>query len=202
MTHAAPGGGTEAAEHSDAMDGQVGERVKVIRQRFGLSQRELARRAGVTNGTISNIEQGQVSPSVGSLRRITEALSLSLAEFFTVDVDSLGASCFLAADELLEIGTDEVSLRLVGGRSGNAPGVQILHERYAPGADTGADMLSHVGEEGGVVTRGEITITVGSEQRVLGPGDAYYFDSRIPHRFRNLGKVECEVVSAATRASL
>jgi mannose-6-phosphate isomerase-like protein (cupin superfamily) len=35
----------------------------------------------------------------------------------------------------------------------------------------------------------------------LEPGDAYYFDSRLPHRFRNVGEEECEVVSACTPPS-
>ena len=73
-----------------------------------------------------------------------------------------------------------------------------MRERYAPGADTGADMLRHEGEEGGVVVRGRIELTVGGESRVLGPGDAYYFTSAIPHRFRNTGQEPCEIVSAST----
>jgi mannose-6-phosphate isomerase-like protein (cupin superfamily) len=32
--------------------------------------------------------------------------------------------------------------------------------------------------------------------KILGPGDAYYFESRLPHRFRNVGSVPCEIVSA------
>jgi mannose-6-phosphate isomerase-like protein (cupin superfamily) len=76
--------------------------------------------------------------------------------------------------------------------------MSVIRERYAPGADTGADMLRHEGEEGGVVVRGRIELTVGGESRVLGPGDAYYFTSAIPHRFRNTGHEPCEIVSAST----
>lgn len=43
-------------------------------------------------------------------------------------------------------------------------------------------------------------ITVGRDRRVLGPGEAYYFDSRRPHRFRNAG-VECDIISACSRPS-
>ncbi len=59
-------------------------------------------------------------------------------------------------------------------------------------------MLSHESEEGGIVLNGRIEITVGDQQRVLGPGDAYYFDSRVPHRFRNVGNEACEIISACT----
>jgi mannose-6-phosphate isomerase-like protein (cupin superfamily) len=74
--------------------------------------------------------------------------------------------------------------------------MSILHERYNPGADTGEEMLSHAGEEGGVVVRGAIELTVGGQKRTLGPGDAYYFESRLPHRFRNTGEEICEIISA------
>ncbi len=76
--------------------------------------------------------------------------------------------------------------------------VAILRERYEIHADPGPDMLQHDGQEGGVVIRGHVELTVGTESRVLGPGDAYYFDSQQPHRFRNVGDEICEVVSASS----
>ncbi len=63
-------------------------------------------------------------------------------------------------------------------------------------------MLSHQAHEGGVVIRGRLEITVGSQRHVLGPGDAYYFDSRTPHRFRNPGGEECEAVTACSPPSV
>jgi mannose-6-phosphate isomerase-like protein (cupin superfamily) len=62
-------------------------------------------------------------------------------------------------------------------------------------------MLRHAAEEGGVVIiRGRLEVTVGARRRVLGPGDAYYFDSRLPHRFRNPGEDVCELVSGLRAA--
>ena len=48
--------------------------------------------------------------------------------------------------------------------------MSILHERYAPNADTGEEMLTHAGEEGGVIVKGKIELTVGGESRLLGVG--------------------------------
>jgi mannose-6-phosphate isomerase-like protein (cupin superfamily) len=59
-------------------------------------------------------------------------------------------------------------------------------------------MLTHMGEEGGVIVRGRIELTVGGEARILGAGDAYYFRTSLPHRFRNPGREECEIVSASS----
>src|SRR5690606_21855257 len=115
----------------------VGTRLKHVRELHGLSQRALARRAGVTNGRISLIEQNRGRPSVGSLKKVLDGVPLSMAEFFTLDVTS-SAQVFYAASELVEIGNDGASLRLVAAQR---PGRQltVLHERYAPGAATGED---------------------------------------------------------------
>ncbi|MGK0358395.1 MAG: transcriptional regulator with XRE-family HTH domain [Bradymonadia bacterium] len=171
-------------------------RLRALRIRFGLSQRELARRAGVTNGAVSMIELGQVSPTVGSLQKLALVMSMTLAQFFAADVSRAEPSFFRASD-LLEIGGDGVSLRLV------PPGVaaselQMLRERYAPGTGTGETLLSHEGEKAGVVVAGRICIQVGGRKAELGPGDAYHFDGLIPHRFRNVGTVDCELISVAT----
>ena len=61
----------------------IGERLRRHRQHKGLSQRALARLSGVTNGLISQIEQNRISPSIASLKKILDVLSLSLADFFT-----------------------------------------------------------------------------------------------------------------------
>src|SRR5665213_4307435 len=129
--------------HNMSID--VGAKLRSVRVAFGLSQRALARRAGVTNGLISLIEQNRVSPSVSSLKKVLDGVPMSLAEFFTLD---LGAApqTFFPVDELVELGSAEVSLRLVAAQR---PGRQltILHERYAAGAGTGDEMIVHRGEE-------------------------------------------------------
>ena len=68
-----------------AVDAGIGARLRAVRAAYGLSQRELARRAGVTHGTISLIETERVSPSVSSLKKVLDGIPMSLAEFFTLD---------------------------------------------------------------------------------------------------------------------
>lgn len=169
----------------------------MVRDRFGLSQRELAKRAGVTNGTISLIEQNRVSPSISSLKKVLEGLPMTLADFFTFDDEPQTPKVFYESHELPNLGNAQIRLMLVGTAHEHRD-IAILREHYEPGADTGPDMLMHEGQEGGVVVCGNIEVTVNSETRVLGPGDAYYFDSRQPHRFRNLGDAACDIVSASS----
>jgi transcriptional regulator with XRE-family HTH domain len=191
MADEGPGSGEETA---------VGARLKRMRQVFGLTQRELARRASVTNGAISLIEQGRVSPSISSLKKILDGIPMSLAEFFTLDL-SAPQDVFFAAADLTEIAFEaQISFRMVG-RQLKDRALQMLHETYRPGADTGEAMLRHEGEEAGIVVRGRLLVTVGDQEQALGAGDAYYFNSRIPHRFRNPFDELCEVISANTPPS-
>jgi transcriptional regulator with XRE-family HTH domain len=197
-------GGEVPLTEIDTAAPDIGPRLRELRMMHGLSQRELAKRAGVTNGTISLIEQNRISPSLGSLKKVLDGFPISIADFLTLDLKPT-AKVFYAAKELREIGSGAISFRLVGrdtqsrGVAGRA--IQMMHERYQPGADTGADMLSHTGEESGIVTSGLIELTVGGETRLLTAGDAYYFDSRLPHRFRNTGTIDCVIVSACTPPS-
>ncbi|MBM0107857.1 cupin domain-containing protein [Steroidobacter sp. S1-65] len=174
----------------------VGGHLKAVRTMYGLSQRELAKRAGVTNGTISLIEQNRVSPSVSSLKKVLDGVPMSLADFFALDLQE-SPQVFYSRDQLTEIGDREVSLKLVAAQRPNRA-MSIMYERYRPKADTGSDMLSQQGEEGGIILKGHMELTVGGQSRVLGPGDAYYFARAVPHRFRNVGDEPCEIVSAST----
>ncbi|MEZ5840866.1 MAG: cupin domain-containing protein [Hyphomicrobiales bacterium] len=189
------------------MEFDVGKRLREVRMAAGMTQRQLAERAGVTHGMISMVEQNRNSPSVASLRKILGGIPMTMADFFEPEQDQ-GDKVFYTPSELVdltsrltkihdpEMSTGNISFRQVGNaRSHN---LQILHERYEPGADTGPAMLEHVSHEGGVVISGEIELTVGDKVRILKAGDAYLFDSRQPHRFRNVGDRPCEVVSACT----
>jgi transcriptional regulator with XRE-family HTH domain len=177
-------------------DSDTGERLRRLRLRRGLSQRELARRAGVSNGAISMIEGNRVSPSISALRQVLSALGVGLADFFAKG-DSEPERVVFRADELIEIAGGAVSYRQVGANlEGRA--LQMLHERYQPGARSGARMLSHQGEEAGIVIRGILALEVDGTRHELFAGDAYSFDSRRPHSFRNAGDGELVIVSACT----
>lgn len=178
----------------------IGARLQAVRLMTGLSQRELAKRAGVTNSTISLIEQNRVSPAVGSLKKVLDGIPMSMADFFTMDF-SQDDEVFYKANEMPNIGSGNISFFLAGSNRKNRH-MTILREIHTVGSDTGPELLSHEGEEGGVVVRGKMEITVAGKVEVLGVGDAYYFESRLPHRFRNAGDEECEIISANSPPTL
>ena len=177
----------------------LGARLQVLRRRRGLSQRRLAALAGVSNATVSLIENGRTDPSTGLMKRILESLDVSFAEFFADD-SHISEQYFYSHDELREISGGLISYLQVGSDLSDGQ-LQILYERYRPGADTGQSRISHEAEEGGIIIEGRLEVTVGDRVQILSAGDAYRFNSRIPHRFRNIGKEDCVVVSACTPPS-
>ena len=177
----------------------LGGKLRRFREARGLSQRELARRAGISNATVSQIESNTISPSVGALKRILDALPVPMADFFAEDQPA-AEQIFFKADDLMEIGRGGVSYRQVG-RDLSGKALQILSERYEVGGSSGRSHLRHEGEDGGIVLKGQLEVIVGDKRQVLGPGEAYYFKSNEPHRFRNVGDDICEVISVCTPPS-
>lgn len=183
----------------------VGVRLKALRQQYSLSQRQLAEQAGVPHGQISMIETNKSSPSVASLRKILGGFGISMSEFFEPDATATHQT-FFTPSELRDLtsllykdntsAAHVITIKQVG--DAKLHGLQILQERYEPGADTGASMIEHEANEGGIVISGEIEITVGGDIQVLKAGDAFLFNSREPHRFRNISDRACEVISACT----
>jgi len=188
----------------------VGEWLRTVRVACGLSQRQLAARSGVTNSLISLIEQNRTSPSIASLKLILDAIPMTFSEFFSVENARPGQFVYRAA-ELIDVNPltvihsgpyalrNMISFRQVGDASRHA--IQMLHKRNEPDADTGSELYTHEAEEAGIVVSGQIELTVGHKTEVLKAGDAYLFDSRLPHRFRNPGPEPCVIVSACTPPS-
>jgi mannose-6-phosphate isomerase-like protein (cupin superfamily) len=148
---------------------------------------------------ISLIENGRSNPSMGLMRRILEGIPVSMSEFFS-ETPIEERKVFFHHHELTQIGSGAISFLQVGSDLATRR-LQLLYERYAPGADTGSSMLSHDAEEGGLILSGNLEVTVGESTRVLGPGEAFLFDSQTPHRFRNTGSKECVLVTACTPPS-
>ena len=138
-----------------------------------------------------------MSPSVDTLGAILEAMGSTLTGFFSELGETVPHSPFYRAEDLPEIGrADGISYRMVGINHPNRK-LLMLRETYQPGADTG-EAFSHKAQEAGIVTAGVVEVSVGERTRLLRAGDAYYFDSERPHRFRNPGSDPAELISAIT----
>jgi len=181
------------------MDQEIGSRLRAIRTKLALSQRQLARQSGVANATISQIEAGKLNPTVSMLKKVLDGIPISLGEFFG-DEFEIRDRVFFRAAELTEIADGGVSFRQVGKNLGNRA-IQLIQECYQPGAGTGKHAITHEGEECGIILSGRLEVTVGDESAVLRKGDAYYFNSSQPHQFHNTGNEPCELITACSPPS-
>ena len=181
------------------MDKSMGERLAQIRRGLGLSQRRAAELSGLTHGAICMIEQNKVSPSVASLQKLLSVYELPLSRFFAEEEVASTPSVVIKAEQLIELGSQGVSMKLVH-NGNNRRQLGFMLETYAPGTDTGGG-VKHQGEEVGTVLEGSVLLTLAGQTYELCAGDSYVIDTGEPHSFSNPSGQVCRIVSAHTPAS-
>lgn len=179
----------------------IGTRLREERERVQISQRELARRIGLSASLISQIESGQSKPSVSTLYAIVTELGVSVDDVFrgsnghsgTVPGAGEGPS---GADETPVVRSDErhvidldSGVRWERLTSHQHEDVDFLHVIYDVGGSSASDtmMMRHPGREYGIVMSGRLGVQLGFDRYELAPGDSIGFDSTQPHRLWNLG---------------
>ena len=181
---------------NEANELAVGARLKAVREQAGYSQRELAKRAQVTNSTISLIEQETHAPSLASLHRILRAIPISMADFFALPVSQQNV-LFYGPEDMVAISRDEVDLRVIGSERRDRK-LQLFIEHYAPGTDTGESPISHDGETAAVVVDGVVEVEAGGETRRIVAGGGFQVFGPEPYRLKNVGMTLAVVVCAVT----
>ncbi len=177
----------------------VGARLQALRQKYGLSQRELARRAEVTNSTLSMIEQGKVSPSVGSLEKILQAFPISLQQFFSDSLESLPP--IIPAGEFLFLKDREVDIRMTPMQMGEGlRDLLVAEQSFPPGSRIASEWMSHKGFVGGVLLQGELDIHLDGTVYHLKQGDGFNFSLNREHQFINVGDGTCRILSVSFNA--
>jgi len=171
----------------------LGEAIRRTRRSRKLSLRAVAKRAGVTAGLVSQIENGRVTPSVETLFALAAALDVPVAHFF----DSSNASSDSASDfagwsdrriirkenrKRLYLETGIIWELLTGEEQ---PGTRFVEITYPPGARSANMMIRHTGRDFLVVIEGEITVQLEFKDHVLKAGDSMWFDAPVPHQVRN-----------------
>lgn len=187
---------------AELLDG-IGDRLREERVKVGISQRELARRLGLSPSLISQLESGQSRPSVGTLYSIVTELGLSLdhvirgADF----PDSNGPSQAPAAAPVVHPG-ERATIDLDSGvrweelAATHEEGVDFLEAIYEVGGASTPDesLMRHQGREYGYIVSGRLHIQIGFQTYELEPGDSIAFDSTTPHRFSNRGDVPVHAI--------
>ncbi len=189
---------------NDALDG-IGDRLHEERVKAGISQRELARRLGLSASLISQLESGVSKPSVGTLYAIVTELDLSLDRIIhgeenphernDLPADGHNHSPLVHPGARSVIDLDS-GVRWEQLTAGTEDGVDFLEAIYEVGGASTPDqsLMRHHGREYGYVVSGRLGVQIGFEQHELEPGDSIGFDSTLPHRLYNIGDVPVHAI--------
>lgn len=168
----------------DAALGQVGPRLRRVREQRGLTLTVAAAHAGISKSTLSRLENGQRRPSL--------ELLLPLTQVYRVPIDDLvGAP---------DVGDPRIRLkaRRVNGRTVlplTRPGGVQAWKIVIPASQTRPTPRTHDGFEWLYVLSGSMRLILGDQDLVLTEGEAAEFDTTLPHWFGSTGKGPAEVLS-------
>jgi mannose-6-phosphate isomerase-like protein (cupin superfamily) len=160
----------------------------------------VARGCGLTESFISQLERSRVNPSVASLQRIAHTLRIPLGRLFDEAAPPTGRVVRRERRARLTYpglrATDYLLSPDLSGR------LEVIWAEAAPGGGSGEEFYSHEGdEECIVVIRGRMAVWVDREHHVLRAGDAITLSSRLPHKWKNVGRGRLVAIWAITPPS-
>jgi len=176
----------------------LGERIRRLRAQAGMSVRALASASGFSPSFISQVENGQASPSIASLERIAAALGVSLARVFTRERWDLAPVVLAGQRQELSGSWSRARIEALAPvrEGGSLEAVMITIE---PGGRSDGEPVSHPGEEFALCFDGEVTLTLNECNQVLRRGDTVSFPSETPHRWENCGAAAAQIVIVSRR---
>ncbi len=169
----------------------VGDWIRKIRLRRGLSQRALAQMSGLSANAISRIERGESSPTVTSLHRIAAALEVPIVDFFETGAE-LSKVLVKKGGRLRTRGEGVLIESLGSGLPGQM--LEPFLMTLAPDSVCGEEPITHAGEEFVHCLEGKVEYLIEDEWHILTAGDSLLFQSEQRHLCRNSGGTDAVVL--------
>ena len=160
----------------------IGNRMKELRIQYGLTQQELADRAELTKGFISQLERNQNTPSVTTLLDIVQCLGTTPAEFFADEEPE--QIVFKESDYFEKVNDENQSTVewIVPNAQKNS--MEPVRLTLKPGG-TSEVLDPHSGEEVGYVIKGSVKISYGRKSYTVRAGESFYFEANKSHFIEN-----------------
>lgn len=187
-----------AGPAEEVSDGEVGPRLRQLRERKSLTARQVAELAGLTPAYLSRLENGRISPTVATLAKLVAAMGETMAALFS---DAPGPR-----DPVVRRGERNL-VRSRGVLDSQvtpwwAKQLEVLESLVDPGQGSSGDLHTHAGDEECVlVLEGSLELFLGADRHHLEVGDSATFDCRTPHRWRNPSAAPARVLWIFTPAS-
>ena len=174
---------------------KIGERLKRLRMINSLTQEELASRADLTKGYISQLENDATSPSIATLKDILDVFGVSMQEFFSEITDE---DIVYGRDARVQATDDEdkikVELLVPGAQNRELDPVLVTLE---PGAEM-EEQPFHEGEEFGFVLLGKVQLRLDDRLYTVKKDECFYFSSDKKHSVKNIGRGPAKILWVVT----
>jgi transcriptional regulator with XRE-family HTH domain len=169
----------------------LGKKLKQLRLKKNLTQKNLAEKIHCTSAYICQLENGKADPSLSTLKKIATALDITIIDFFRTQYE----------EKVVVKSTEREVFTLTQSKTTIAtlvpnPGTKKIDARLAVVAPGGGSegAYHHEGEEFGYLIRGELVLLYNGEIFHLKEGDSFYLHSRIGHEYQNRGREEAVVL--------
>ena len=170
----------------------VGERLRDLRRLRRATLKTIADRAGVSESFLSQVERGRASASIASLRRIANALGVSVADLF--EPDGPPRPRVLRKDERPSLAFGVLGRKLLLTPQ-PLQHLEVFVGELDAGGSTGTEPYAHGdSEELFVVLAGTVQLELGGDMHELEAGDSIDYRSSTPHRVTNVGEERAEVM--------
>jgi XRE family transcriptional regulator, regulator of sulfur utilization len=179
-------------------EARIGEILKRLREQLGFSLRTLAARAGFSASFLSQLENGQVSPSIASLDRIASELGVTLADLF--EASQTPVASVVRAQDRPGFTSSWSRARIESlTPSGERRRLEAIAVTLAPRGTSGKHPTSHPTDQFAYVLTGPLTLILAEDHLSLGSGDTAVIPRKTPHRWLNEGPNATQVLLVSTR---
>jgi transcriptional regulator with XRE-family HTH domain len=176
---------------------QVGELLRELREKRGLSVRTLAATAGFSPSFISQVENGQASPSIASLEKIAACLDITLAEFFQAGAARSSAVVRSNERPRLESGWSKAEIESLAGRASRLEPVLIT---LRAGGVSGKHPHTLARDQFIFVISGEVSLVLDDSESMLTKGDAATISAQTPYRWVNSSEQPAQLLVVSSRS--
>jgi transcriptional regulator with XRE-family HTH domain len=171
--------------------GSVGKKLRLVREEQGLSQRELAQRAGISTNAISLIERDETSPSVSTLQNLAAALNIKISYFF--DENEPSQVLHVKAKSRPAISSKGVQIEGLGGKL-NYQEMEPFLVTLKPNSGSGERQVVHTGHELVYCLSGSVEYLIDGQIYPLEYGDMLLFEAHLPHLWRNVTDADATIL--------
>ncbi|MBW1646345.1 MAG: cupin domain-containing protein [Deltaproteobacteria bacterium] len=168
---------------------KIGKRIRKTRQEKQLTLKQVAERAGCSDVFLSQVERSLASPSIATLKKIANALEVSIIDLIRDEEEIHDEVVTRKRDRIqFKFPHTEVYSELLT-RNVKRKSMQPLYKVVKPGCGS-EGLYSHHGEEMGIVLEGTLELTVDDKTYHLEAGDSFYFQSSRQHGYQNRGATD------------